>query len=243
MLRLSVKKIAFAMLPLAMVAVALGAEAQQQAKDKVVLTLGQEKISAGILAGASAYMGDYSPVFFGYDMPGVYVQGLINYSLSEYYDVKICMGGGTIGNDSYSYKGRLLSSTPDQMASEFNKFFFDVDVRMEANLLPYSPIIQGYTQMAFTPYCALGAGIAYSGGAPFFQLPISFGIKYRMAYRFTLGVEATFRRTFYDQIDSWTNMHPDPSSITINNNDWISYVGIYITYRMADKPPCPTSLQ
>jgi len=196
----------------------------------------QENIAAGGLASASYYMGDFNPSGPFY-MPSLYVSGLINYSISDYYALRINMGGGELRGDPFTYNGRLMSNSPGQMPISFRRFFFDVDARIEVGFLPYDPFGNNPKKFAYTPYFSLGAGLGYSGGNPYLQLPISAGFKYRLYDRITLGVEWCFRKTFDDNLDGWVNIRTLDGG-TANNNDWISYAGIYITYQLADKILC-----
>ena len=196
----------------------------------------QENVAAGGLASASYYMGDFNPSTPLY-MPSIYVGGLVNYIMSDYYSLRINMGGGELRGDPFTYKGNLMSNSPGQMPISFRRFFFDVDARIEVGFLPYDPFGYNPKKFAYTPYFSLGAGLGYSGGNPYFQLPVSVGFKYRLHDRITLGVEWCFRKTFDDNLDGWVSIRTSEGG-TANNNDWISYAGIYITYQLADKILC-----
>ena len=196
----------------------------------------QENVAAGGLASASFYLGDFNPDVPLY-MPSLYVGGLINYSFSDYYSLRVNMGGGELRGDPHTYGGRLMSGSPGQMPIPFRRFFFDVDARIEVNFLPYDPFGYNPDRFAYTPYFSLGAGLGYSGGKPYLQLPVSVGFKYRLFYRVTMGVEWAFRKTFEDNLDGWINIRTTKEG-TRNNNDWISYTGVYITYQLTDKIMC-----
>ncbi|MDR1415876.1 MAG: DUF6089 family protein, partial [Prevotellaceae bacterium] len=139
--------------------------------------------------------------------------------------------------DPATYKGRLMSNVSYQRPTAFNQLFFDVDARMEFGFLPYDPLEHNPKKLAFSPYFALGAGMGYSRGAPFVQFPIAVGARYRIAYRFTLGAEWTFRKTFNDNLDGWENVQ-GTSGKALNNKDWISYIGVYLTYQLSEKGCC-----
>jgi hypothetical protein len=201
----------------------------------------QENVGAGGLVSASYYMGDFNPDGVLYK-PSLYFGGVINYSLSDYYTLRVNMGGGELRGDPATYGGRLMSNSPGQMPVSFKRYFFDADARFEVGFLPYDPFGNDPTRYSFSPYFALGAGFGYSGGTPYLQLPLSFGVKYRLFYRITMGVEWAFRKTFNDNLDGWVSIRRTVNNeafSTVNNNDWISYVGVYFTYQLADRILCP----
>ncbi|MDR1021693.1 MAG: DUF6089 family protein [Prevotellaceae bacterium] len=196
----------------------------------------QENMSVGGLVSASSYIGDFSSAFV-MRYPGVYVGGLVHYSMSEYYNLRIGLGAGNIRSDPSTHEGRLASNVSYQKPTAFNQLFFDIDARLEFGFMPYDPLEHDPKKQAFSPYFALGAGVGYSRGAPFVQFPVAVGARYRIAYRFTLGAECTLRKTFNDNLDGWENVRIS-SEKTLNNNDWISYIGVYLTYQLSEKGCC-----
>jgi len=78
-----------------------------------------------------------------------------------------------------------------------------------------------------------------------FNIPIGLGFKYSPWKRWTLGAEWQFKKTFSDDIERFNNVRPSE----INNNtkgsifmntDWISFLGISLSYRLAVKSKCPS---
>ncbi len=196
----------------------------------------QENLSAGGLVSAAYYMGDFNPGGPMY-MPSLYVGGMLSYRFSDYYGLRVNLGGGELRGDPTRYSGRLLSNTPGQTPESFQRFFFDADARFEVGFLAFDPFGRDPKKNAISPYFSLGAGLSYSSGAPYMQLPLALGVKYRPLYRVTLGVEWAFRKTFNDNIDGWENIRTSDAR-TAGNNDWISYAGFYITYQLADQCLC-----
>ena len=198
----------------------------------------QKDVSIGGLVSASSYVGDFNPGGIMYK-PGVYVGGVIHYAITEYYSLRVGLGAGNLRGDPAAYDGRLMPNLLHQQPAAFNQQFFDADARLEVGFLPYEPFEHNPKKFSFAPYFALGVGGAYSRGAPFLQLPIAVGAKYRIAYRFTLGAEWTFRKTFNDNIDGWENVRSSSAkTLSLTNNDWISYAGVYLTYQLSDKGCC-----
>jgi hypothetical protein len=196
----------------------------------------QENMSIGGLISASSYIGDFNPGSI-IKHPGAYVGGILHYTFSEYYNLRVGLGAGNLRGDPSTYEGRLASNISYQKPIAFNQLFFDVDTRLEVGFLPYDPLGFDPKRLTFSPYFALGMGMAYSNGSPFIQLPVAVGAKYRIMHRFTLGAELTYRKTFNDELDNWESVKAS-SGRTLHNNDWISYVGIYLTYQLSEKECC-----
>jgi hypothetical protein len=90
-----------------------------------------------------------------------------------------------------------------------------------------------------------GTNDSNSGTIQAFNIPIGIGFKYSPWKRWTIGAEWQFKKTFSDDIDRFNNVKPSD----INNNkegslfmntDWISFLGVSISYRLAVKSKCPS---
>ncbi|MCJ7821095.1 MAG: DUF6089 family protein, partial [Bacteroidales bacterium] len=67
------------------------------------------------------------------------------------------------------------------------------------------------------------------------SIPFSAGFKINIANDLGLEFEYGFRKTFYDNFDGLTDM-VDPEDLTwTHNNDWYSFMGISITWKMYNK--------
>jgi hypothetical protein len=84
-----------------------------------------------------------------------------------------------------------------------------------------------------------------SGTIQAFNIPIGIGFKYSPWKRWTIGAEWQFKKTFNDDIDRFNNIKP--SEINDNkkgslflNTDWVSFLGVSISYRLAIKSKCPS---
>ncbi|MDR1416386.1 MAG: hypothetical protein LBJ57_03065, partial [Prevotellaceae bacterium] len=59
----------------------------------------QENLSVGGLVSASSYIGDFTSSSGVVSSLGVYVGGLIYYSMSDYYNIRIGLGAGNLRGD------------------------------------------------------------------------------------------------------------------------------------------------
>ncbi|MDR1170279.1 MAG: DUF6089 family protein [Prevotellaceae bacterium] len=87
-----------------------------------------------------------------------------------------------------------------------------------------------------------------SGTIQAFYIPIGVGFKYSPWKRWTIGVEWQFKKTFNDDIDRFNNVKP--SELNSNkkgslfmNTDWISFLGVSVSYRLAVKSKCPAIIR
>jgi opacity protein-like surface antigen len=78
-----------------------------------------------------------------------------------------------------------------------------------------------------------------------FNIPIGLGLKISPWERWTIGVEWLLRKTFNDDVDRFNNIRPsdinnnEKGSILLNT-DWVSTVGVSLSFRLAVKSKCPT---
>jgi hypothetical protein len=122
---------------------------------------------------------------------------------------------------------------PDRPVSPalFNTSLLDVGFQVEYNFMPYTPNVADH---AYTPY--LSAGIAGAmilstdvTATNLLSFPFGIGIKMNVSKRITAGAEWSFRKSFNDRIDGVEN--PSGVHSVIHNNDWYSFMGIFITYK------------
>jgi opacity protein-like surface antigen len=107
----------------------------------------------------------------------------------------------------------------------------DVALQVEYNFLPFTPNLGKW---AYTPYIALGMAGALIlssdvGTNNMISFPFGAGIKVNLSSRISAGAEWSFRKTFTDYLDGIQN--PSGTSSVLHNNDWYSFLGVFITYK------------
>ncbi|GHT14146.1 hypothetical protein AGMMS4956_11460 [Bacteroidia bacterium] len=193
----------------------------------------QSQIGVGAIAAAATYIGDFKTNAIP-TQPGVMAGGIVRYTLGNYYALRVNMAGGNLRGNPNKYKGSLLSDDGRQTPDKLDQFFFDADLRVEVGFLPYD--VFNPSRFGITPYYMLGAGLFYYKNKPTLQLPFGVGVKYRLQYRWTLSAEWTFAKTFADDVDNWKNAQTQGK--TFINKDWMSYVGITISYQLMPERNC-----
>jgi len=189
----------------------------------------QKNSDIGIFAGASYYLGDINPGTHFYKAQpafGVLFRYNVNPRLSvranAYY---ISLSGSDADFPEILHPDRLYSP------AVFKTSFLDAALQVEFNFLPYTPGIRPFD---FTPYLTTGISTGLimgsdAGAGNFASLPFGAGIKMTFTKRICGGMEYSFRKTFNDMIDGIEN--PSGVSSVIHNNDWYSYIGVFITYK------------
>jgi hypothetical protein len=195
----------------------------------------QEQIGLGAMAGITTYWGDFNNTRIIAN-PDIMAGALLRYSFNDYYNLRLNAAGGFLRGDPAAYGGASIEQSINKTPQPFRKFFFDVDLRFEVGFLPYNPF-GDKGRLRFTPYFAVGAGIFYSKNEPHLQLPLALGIKYRLTYRWTLGLEWVVAKTFTDDIDDWENIRPQNASFFMNN-DWVTHLSINLVYQLFDDRIC-----
>ena len=194
----------------------------------------QVQIGIGGMGGVTSYWGDFSNRIIS--NPDLIFGGLVRYSFNDYYILRVNAGGGYLSGDPNSYSGSLVEKDVTRTPAAFRTFFFNFDAKVEVGFLPYNPF-GGRGRQRFSPYYALGIGMFYSKNTPHLQLPVALGVKYRIAYRWTLGLEWVIAKTFVDDIDNWENIRP-PQANWFLNNDWLTYFSLNLVFQLFDDRVC-----
>lgn len=191
----------------------------------------QERKDIGIQAGGSYYMGDYNygrPFYQTSPSFGI----VFRYNTNNFYSFRLS-GNYSMLKGSYSTFSHYLPG----ITSSFNKSLFDVAALFEMNFMSFNT--KRLKKDNFTPYVFLGLGGAYLNGEVLPQFPFGIGIKYCPLSRVTIGWEWRLSKTFTDNVDNYNNVY-DGSKAIFHNNDWYSFFGIFVTYRVHNKKyTCP----
>jgi len=183
----------------------------------------QERRDLGFQAGGTYYMGDYNletPLY--QPSPGVGI--IYRYNLNKYYSLRMSVYYGGL-KGSYSSTGFYLPG----VTGSFSKKIIEANGLCEINFMSFNT--RHLRKDNFSPYVILGLGIAYIGGDIIPNLPFGIGVKYCPVSRITIGCEWKLSKTISDGIDNYQNVY-DGSKPTLHNNDWFSFIGIFVTFRL-----------
>jgi hypothetical protein len=125
-------------------------------------------------------------------------------------------------------------------AHSFRENIGELTVNYEFNFFPYTA---GGKLLDYSPYLGAGAGLALAGlGTSLFipVFPFSFGFKVNILKNLGLEAEYGFRKTFYDNFDGLKDLVAPSDYALFHNNDWYSFTGISITWKiMSGMAGCP----
>ena len=190
----------------------------------------QRNDDIGVFAGSSFYYGDLNTSRLFYS-PGLAMGGLFRFNLNKRYALRINAYFTRLSADPNDFSDRIYDVTA---SSSFNKYIFDAACQMEFNFMPYMPTMKKWE---YTPYVSAGVGYFSISNIPV-AIPFGAGLKINVTRTICAGVEWSFRKTFNDLIDDTRNATNINS--LINNNDWYSFLGIFVTYKffnfMSDCP-------
>jgi hypothetical protein len=192
----------------------------------------------GVFAGASYYLGELNPRQHFYD-PGMALGGFIKHNFTEHHCLRV---GAFFGQ----LKGNDLESKNEYQrmrAHSFDTSLLDFHVGYEFNFMPY--VINRWKK-AHSPYIfgAIGYSLILSSttdmAASHVTIPFGVGYKYRFSDSLAIGCEWGMRKSFTDTVDGILNPGPDGTYSASHNNDWYSFAGVYVTFRLFEKKfECP----
>lgn len=190
--------------------------------------------AVGAKLGMAGYMGEYSgsnpfarPGFTG-GFTGSYNLD-VRWSFSA--NVMVSTVSGNVSN--------IAGYFPENISQSFSATTGEIYFRAEFNFLPYG-IGETYKGLKrWTPYLAAGIGVALakpSGlkmtGAP--ELPLAFGVRFKMKERLNLFAEVSFTKTFADGIDGADDVYGIKSS-WFKNTDWVAAITVGLTYEFGKR--------
>ncbi len=207
----------------------------------------QKNADIGLILGGANYLGDLntetpfrkiSPgakVFYRRNIHSrIAVRGNLGYTQLSGDDQKSDFAYQQLRSDQF--KVNLLEAAG---TFEFNFFRFELSARKKY----------------VSPYLSAGVGFSmvnFSFASKFienFGIPFGMGVKVGLSKRLSLGVEYTLHRTFrddLDQISDWKYTSGDNYALkqraNPQNDDWVSFFGVFLSYKLKDCVTCPAYL-
>jgi hypothetical protein len=181
----------------------------------------QRNADIGILLGASSYLGEINPVRILYK-PSPSVGGFFRFNIDKRYAVRLSGYYITLRGNTSDFPDR---NYPGPGNASFANRGLDIASQLEFNFLPY---ITGERKYISSTYLAGGLGFMAISGTNGLIIPFGIGVKLNLGDRLSSGIEWSFRKTFNDNID---NLENQLGRTLINNNDWYSILGLFISYK------------
>jgi opacity protein-like surface antigen len=193
------------------------------------VSFAQKRANVGIFAGTSYYMGDINPNRHFY-RPSFSFGMIYRYNLNTRYAIRANGYIADLSGNDLDFPERLNPDRPVSPAN-FQTSLLDLGLQVEFNFLPYTPNIGKW---AYSPYISTGIAGALIMGSDAdavntLSFPFGIGVKLNISSRLATGAEWSFRKTFTDHLDGVVN--PSGTNSFVHNNDWYSFMGIFITYK------------
>lgn len=202
---------------------------------------GQRNSDYGIFGGVSSYIGDINPGRLLY-APGPAAGVLYRYNFHPRHALRGSLLYGMMRGADRDFSNSFQAARD----SSFSASAGELAVQFEFNFLPFST--QG-RHLNFSPYFSAGAAVAYINTTTAANthissiqpvIPLSFGFKVNIWKNMGLEAEYGFRKTFYDNLDGVKNMVSPEDQSLIHNNDWYSFTGIVLTWKIYSRlAGCP----
>jgi hypothetical protein len=180
---------------------------------------GQRSVDYGVFIGASSYLGDINPDRLLYS-PGLAGGISFRYNFHPRQALRTSFFYGGLKADDLDFNNLFQL----KRAASFIGSVVELAVQYEFNFFPYTT--EG-KQWNYTPYFAA-------------VIPFSFGFKINLYKNLGLEAEYGFRKTFNDTFDGIEDPATEYDKAWIHNNDWYSFLGVGVTWKMFSKSGgCP----
>ena len=196
----------------------------------------QSKIELGAFGGVSYYLGNINPSDQFYS-PSLAYGITLRYVLNNREAFRLAINDGQLKASDRDFDNAFQQNRD----ISFSTNLIDIDVLYEFNYLPFQ-----YKQRhhSFTPFLFVGLGYEVILNSTYnipdhIAVPFGMGIKYLLNKKTTIGLEWSFRKTFQDQIDGIGIPGGNQYKSILNNNDWYSFAGFFISFRLFDNSICP----
>lgn len=199
----------------------------------------------GVYLGGSNYIGDVGPTT--YIAPKDFSFGILykwNRSIRHSFRFSYTQGKIT-SNDSDSdasarkQRGYSFENEVKELSAGIEFNFFDFNLHDSGFLLtPY--VHTGLGVFRYDELYVLNGQTKVDESKYSFAIPMTLGLKTRIANNFVLGLESSVKYTFTDNLDGSNPDNPDYASLkfgNLNSNDWYVFTGVTLTYTFG-KNPC-----
>ncbi|MFT4761345.1 MAG: opacity protein-like surface antigen [Paraglaciecola sp.] len=198
-----------------------------------------QNTQVGIFAGLSNYQGDLVESSFTLKESSVTFGALLKHDLSTKLAIRAGLNFGKLKGDDANFSER------ENRGYRFETNFFDLSAGLE-----YTPLAKerydagGTFQKTISPFAYIGVGIVNAdvsvddnivrtqdeldASSLHFALPIGLGIKADLTERIALAADLSFRATFSDYLDGFSE------SAGIDKSDWYWLGGLTLTYRLGE---------
>ncbi len=187
-------------------------------------------MEAGGMLGTSSYLGDanYTGLFKNINAGGAL---MARYNLNLRMALKFNLGYGRLSGDA---SGEAFPDDIDRSALNFKKSVFDIGCQYELHFWAYGTGNSYKNTRRVVPYIQMGLGTTIAGGIFSLNIPVGFGIKYKVAPRLNIGLDWTVRFSMTDKIDGIADPYRIQSGF-MKNKDSYCWTMLYVSYDFMPK--------
>mgnify|MGYP003756434077 CR=1 FL=1 len=188
-------------------------------------------LELGAMAGPSFYMGDANLNGF-YKNVTMAGGAMGRYNFNPRTALKFDLGFGSVKGDAS--KGSNKFPNKEGQTWDFNNSLIDVACQYELNFCGYGTGIGYKGSKRLAPYIQAGLGFTYCNKALTMNIPVGFGVKYKLKPRLNVGIDWTMRFSMSDKLDGIEDPYKIQSGF-MKNKDSYSWTMVYISYDLCPK--------
>ncbi len=193
------------------------------------------KFDVGVHGGMSGYLGDANESNM-FKHPGYTAGVSFRYLVNSRWAFRAIFSTASLSGNTADFEDKF----PGGKNYDFSSQIYDLGARCEFNFFNYG-IGETYKKMRrLSPYLAVGIGATLAsceGNNAFaMNVPMAFGVKYKLQQRLNLGLEFSMTKVFGDNVDGkdLTDLY-QIASASLKNTDWYSQIAFSITYEFGKR--------
>jgi len=201
----------------------------------------QDQLSLSLFGGTSQYLGDINKAHPYYKPSLSYGAGLTSTNHNRY-ALSVMFAHHSLSGDAADFPDLNLPDGPAN--TSFKTTLIDFTATMEFNFLPFEAY--NIRKDNFTPFIFAGVGTHHILSGEENQIPLiipfGLGIKYNIFERFSIGIQWTAKKTFFDRMDGVQNVIDEGNDGSlIHNNDWYHHTVAFLRFHpFRQSIDCPT---
>lgn len=192
------------------------------------------KFDLGVQVGMSGYLGDANESNI-FKHPGFSAGVAFRYLIDTRWTIRGVFNTLSLSGNTADFDNVL----PGGAQYSFKSNAYDLGARVEFNFFAYG-IGETYKRLRrWSPYLTVGIGatMATCDGQSSFapNIPMGFGVKYKLKERWNLGLEFTMTKVFGDKVDGELQDLYQIKSSFLKNTDWYSNISVSISYEFGKR--------
>lgn len=189
------------------------------------------KMELGGMLGAAFYLGDanYSAL---YKNTNPAASLMARYNINPRMALKFDLAMTKISGNALDGPTRY-PDVPD-MKWKFSNSLVDLACQYELNAWAYGTGKSYKGTKRLAPYIQVGLGFTYAASTLTMNIPIGFGVRYKLKERLNCGVDWTMRLSMSDKLDGINDPYNIPCGF-LKNKDSYSMTMFYISYDLFPK--------